>query len=122
MDAKRNRSGQDLCTVLVVDDEEGILTSLARVLARAGYRVETWRSPRRFLEEARWSAPCCVVLDVHMPEMKGPEVQARLSAVDPSPAVVFMSGAADVPTSVQVMKAGAVDFIDTARPAITLVP
>ena len=97
--------------VYLLDDDEFVLRMLARVLRRAGYRVASFDSPRRFLQEAPLTPPCCLVLDVHMPEMDGLEIQRALAATETPPAMVFISGGADIPTSVRVMKAGAVDFL-----------
>jgi FixJ family two-component response regulator len=97
--------------VYVLDDEVSILTAVARTLRRAGYTVATYSSPRAFLEEATLLPPCCVVLDVHMPEINGFEIQERLAGLEQPPSIVFMSGASDIGTSVKAMKAGAIDFL-----------
>ncbi|HSM91447.1 MAG TPA: response regulator [Anaeromyxobacteraceae bacterium] len=97
--------------VFVLDDEEGILSAVGRTLRRAGYAVSTFSSPRAFLDEAKLDPPCCVVLDVHMPEINGVEIQERLASLEQPPSIVFMSGASDIGTSVRAMKAGAIDFL-----------
>lgn len=97
--------------VYLLDDDALVRRTLERVLRRAGYRVAAFGSPRQFLQEAALSPPCCLVLDVQMPEMDGVEIQQRLAATGEPPSIVFISGGADVPTSVRVMKAGAVDFL-----------
>jgi FixJ family two-component response regulator len=97
--------------VYLVDDDPLVLRTLARVLRRAGYRVATFESPLRFLREAALTPPCCLVLDLQMPEMDGVQLQQRVAATEHPPSIVFISGGADVPTSVRVMKAGAVDFL-----------
>jgi FixJ family two-component response regulator len=97
--------------VYLLDDDLLVLRALTRVLRRAGYRVAAFESPRRFLAEAPLTPPCCLVLDVHMPEMDGLQIQQRLSTSANPPAMIFISGGADIPTSVRVMKAGALDFL-----------
>lgn len=97
--------------VYVLDDEETVLSVLGRTLRRAGYQVATFSSPRLFLQQAKLDPPCCVVLDVHMPEITGVEIQERLAQLEQPPSIVFMSGAADVGTTVRAMKAGAIDFL-----------
>lgn len=97
--------------VYVLDDEETVLSVLARTLRRAGYLVATYDSPRRFLEEAKLDPPCCLVLDVHMPEINGVELQERLARTEQPPSIVFMSGVPDVGATVKAMKAGAIDFL-----------
>ena len=118
MEAKKRGDGdhQSRGNVHVVDDEPVVTTVIARVLRRAGYRVETWNDPETFLGNARLDPPCCVVLDLHMPGLSGPEIQARLAALEMPPAVVFVSGGAGVPDSVRAMKAGAVDFLQKPFP------
>ncbi len=97
--------------VYVLDDEETVLSVLGRTLRRAGYLVATYDSPRRFLEEAKLDPPCCLVLDVHMPEINGVELQQRLARTEQPPSIVFMSGVPDVGATVKAMKAGAIDFL-----------
>jgi RNA polymerase sigma factor (sigma-70 family) len=96
--------------VSVVDDDELVLRSLARLLKSGGFAVRTFPSPQKFLEQ-RPAGPGCVVLDMAMPGLSGLELQERVSrSGNPCP-VVFLSGESDVPTSVQAMKGGAVDFL-----------
>ena len=109
--APRTQSGRDRPTVFILDDEPSILTVLGRALRRAGYEVATYGSPHAFLEEARFDPPCCIVLDLHMPEINGVEIQRRLAEFENPPPIVFISGAADVGSTVKAMKAGAVDFL-----------
>jgi FixJ family two-component response regulator len=110
--AEHSKSGDGASPhVYVVDDDLPALKMTARLLSRAGYRVGSYASPVTFLDEARLTPPCCLVLDVQMPGLSGLEVQSRVAGAPVPPAVVFVSGGADVPTSVGAMKAGAVDFL-----------
>jgi FixJ family two-component response regulator len=97
--------------VVILDDEDAVLVALSRALRRAGYEVSTYQDPRVFLAEAKLDPPCCLVLDVYMPGINGVEIQRRLQELEHPPAIVFMSGLSDIPTSVKAMKAGAVDFL-----------
>jgi len=110
-DMQRTKFGGEAPCVYVLDDEKSVLSAVARALRRAGYAVATFSSPRAFLEEAKLDPPCCVVLDVHMPEINGVEIQERLAGLEQPPSIVFMSGASDIGTSVKAMKAGAIDFL-----------
>jgi FixJ family two-component response regulator len=94
-----------------VDDDEVLLASLARVLVRAGHHVETYPSPRAFLDRARPDPSSCVLLDVEMPGISGLELQELLARWEAAPAVVFMTAHADVPSAIRAMKRGAVDFL-----------
>jgi two-component system response regulator FixJ len=66
--------------IAVVDDDPSFLRSMERLLRVAGYRVSAFASPCAFLQSLTPPLPACVVLDMHMPEMTGIEVQDRLLA------------------------------------------
>lgn len=110
-EGSKTPAGDGAPHVYVLDDEEGVLSVVGRTLRRAGYQVATFSSPTAFLAEARLTPPCCVVLDVHMPEINGVEIQERLVSSEQPPSIIFMSGAGDVGTTVKAMKAGAIDFL-----------
>lgn len=97
--------------VLLLDDDESVLRSVARLLRSAGHTVEPFSSPREFLRRAPAEEAGCAVIDLSMPEMTGLDVQAALQASGCLLPLVFMSGAADVPEAIQALKAGAVDFL-----------
>lgn len=96
--------------VLVVDDDPSVRKSLTRLL-EADYTVEAFASAREFLARAPHPGPCCLVLDVRMPGLTGIQLQELLAATGRRMSIVFVSGHADVPTSVKAMKAGAVDLL-----------
>jgi len=102
---------QDERVVFVVDDDPSVRKSVARLLRVAGFRTETFVSAVDFLERDRDSIGGCVVLDMHLPELSGLDAQVKLAESQPLLPIVFISGYGDVPTSVQAMKAGAVDFL-----------
>ena len=97
--------------VFVVDDNPSVRKSLARVLAAVGYTVEAFASAREFLARPPHPGPCCLVLDVRMPGLSGIQLQEMLAATGRRLSIVFVTGHADVPTSVRAMKAGAVDLL-----------
>ena len=98
-------------TVYAVDDEPATLKAIARLLRAAGWSVAAFGSPREFLEKLDPAAPGCLVLDLSMPEMTGLEVQQALDERRCALPIVFLTGRADVPTSVKAMKRGAADFL-----------
>jgi FixJ family two-component response regulator len=98
-------------TVFVVDDDASVRRSLARLLRTAGWNVETLSTAREFLRRAPVSEPACVVLDVRMPEISGPELHSQMRESGLSLPVIFLTAYGDVPTSVEAMKRGAVDFL-----------
>jgi FixJ family two-component response regulator len=101
----------DDVTVFVIDDDASVRRSLARLLRTAGWNVETLPTAREFLARVSVSKPGCAVLDVRMPEMSGPELHDRMRKMELSLPVIFLTGHGDVPTVVQAMKRGAVDFL-----------
>jgi RNA polymerase sigma factor (sigma-70 family) len=103
--------GAGEATVFVIDDERSVRHALARLLRSAGHRVETFASAQEFLKREQYEGVGCLVLDVRMPGMTGPELFDRMSEKGLSMPVVFLTGHGDVPTSVRAMKKGAVDFL-----------
>ena len=97
--------------VCVVDDEASIRKSLVRVLASSGLAAEAFESARAYLARPLHDGAVCLVLDVLMPELTGPDLQQQLLASGRQEQIVFITGDGDIPTSVQAMKAGAVDFL-----------
>jgi FixJ family two-component response regulator len=97
-------------TVFIVDDDEAVVRALTRVLRSADFVVEPYSSPRAFLARAQHDGPGCLLLDQRMPDITGLDLQRQLGP-NPSLPVVFMSAYGDVGTSVQAMKAGAIDFL-----------
>jgi FixJ family two-component response regulator len=98
--------------VFVVDDDPSVRRGLARLLVSAGHTVETFATAQDFLDRARHQEACgCVVLDLRMPGLSGLDLQQELKALAPALPIIFLTGHGDVPTSVQAMKDGAVDFL-----------
>ncbi|PID38819.1 MAG: Fis family transcriptional regulator [Proteobacteria bacterium] len=111
-------------TLLIVDDEPNILTSLRRALELEDFRALTVSSGAEALELCTTSTPDLVLLDVAMPELDGIEVLRRLKSSQPNLPVVMMSGHSTIETAVQATKLGANDFVEkplsTERLLITL--
>jgi FixJ family two-component response regulator len=97
--------------VFVVDDDESVRKSLARLIRSAGLGVETFPSAQQFLASQRPDVPSCLVLDVRMPELSGLDLQKRLAEINVEIPIVFITAHGDIPTSVRAMKAGAVEFL-----------
>lgn len=98
-------------TVFIIDDDPSARRGLTRLVRAAGLDVESFASAQDFLASGRQSAPGCIVLDVKMPAMTGPELQAELEKADYCLPIIFISAYGDVPTTARVMKRGAVDFL-----------
>jgi len=99
--------------VLVVDDDPSVRTGLARVLRSAGYAVEVFEGARPLLGRLpSLGVPCCIVSDVRMPGMDGLALQEELRAGGAPLSLVFLTGYADVPTTLRAMKRGALDLLE----------
>ncbi len=103
--------------VFIVDDDELVLQSVKAVLTQNGYSPECFRSADQFLHQAPLDIPGCVVSDLNMPGIDGLQLQERLAAVESMLAVVILTGFADVPTAVQVMRKGAATLLE--KPYLT---
>jgi RNA polymerase sigma factor (sigma-70 family) len=98
--------------VHVVDDDASFRTAIERRLKKAGYEVATYPSAQHLLDRfPDQRGPGCILLDVRIPGLSGPELQGRLGELGSTLPIVFLTGYADVPTTVQAIKAGADDFL-----------
>jgi RNA polymerase sigma factor (sigma-70 family) len=99
-------------TVHVVDDDASFRTAIERRLTKAGYAVATYPSSQQLLDRLPdESEPGCILLDVRIPDLSGPDLQDRLSMLGSTLPIVFLSGYADVATTVRTIKAGAENFL-----------
>jgi RNA polymerase sigma factor (sigma-70 family) len=97
--------------VHVVDDDESLRTALLRLLDAAGFKARGYSSTGDFLINASSGGPGCLLLDVRLPGPSGLELQAGLRQQGIELPIIFLTGYADVPSSVRAMKGGAVDFL-----------
>jgi two-component system response regulator TtrR len=95
----------------VVDDDESIRTLWRWLMESNGIAVQTFASAAAFIDSYRKGDPGCLILDVRLPGMSGPELQEHLRREAIEIPIVFVSGHGDVPTAVNAIKGGAVDFI-----------
>ncbi len=98
-------------TVFVVDDDASMRESLRWLLESVQLKVQTFDSAEAFLAIARPDACGCLVLDVQMPGLSGPELMTELKRRHIHLPILFLSGHGDIPTVVQAIKGGAVDFL-----------
>jgi two-component system NtrC family response regulator len=97
--------------VYVVDDDASIRAAVASLLRSAGVAADTFASPQELLVRCRTAPPSCLVLDVKLPGLSGLDVQQELARMNVHVPIVFLTGYADVPTSVRAMKSGALEFL-----------
>jgi two-component system, LuxR family, response regulator FixJ len=98
--------------VYVVDDDPSVQRVLERTLTSAGWRVQMYESGPEFLDAFDPDRPGCLILDLRMPRMNGLTVQEKLMAMGSTLPIIFLTAFGDVPTAVQAMQAGAVDFLE----------
>ena len=99
-------------TIHIVDDDASLRTALERRLKKAGYEVATYPSAQQLLDRLPDdNGPGCILLDVRMPGLSGPDLQTRLAELGSTLPIIFLSGFADVRTTVKTIKAGAEDFL-----------
>ena len=98
-------------TVFIIDDDPSVRKGLTRLVNAAGIKTEAFVSAKDFLAFAKIDGPGCIVLDVQMPEMTGPELQEELRKSEYSIPIIFISAHGDVPIAAKTMKKGAVDFL-----------
>lgn len=113
-----------------MDDDESVRRALSTLLRAIGYRTSVYASPTEFLSKYDPHAPSCLLLDVHMPEMSGLDVQQHLIRSGSILPVIIMTGHGDVPMAVQAKKSGAFGFLqkpfnndellDLIRPALRM--
>src|ERR1044072_357762 len=102
---------QHQAIVFVVDDDVSVRESLDLLIKFVGWQPETFASAADFLARPRTMAPCCLVLDVSLPDLNGLELQKLIASERTDMPIIFITGHGDVPMTVQAMKAGAVEFL-----------
>jgi FixJ family two-component response regulator len=102
---------QSAPTVVVIDDDEDVRTSLGSLLRSVGTQVRLHGSADEFLAAPAPAAPCCLVLDVSLPGISGLDFQVELEKAGIHIPIVFITGYGDIPMTVRAMKAGAVEFL-----------
>jgi FixJ family two-component response regulator len=98
-------------TIFLVDDDPAVLQAIDGLLRAAGYPTKAYCSAKTFLDEHDVSIPGCVVLDLAMPELNGLDVQKVFARQGITRPIIFLTGQATIPDSVQAMKGGATDFL-----------
>lgn len=98
-------------TISIVDDEESVRKALRRLIKAAGFEVDTFSSGSAFLTSLQTRQPDCVVLDLHLPEFSGLEVQERLRHEKMSLPTIMITGRDDPGMSERVLAAGAKAYL-----------
>jgi len=97
--------------VFIVDDDRSMCEALERLLGTVGLKAHTFGSAQEFTRTKRLDVPSCLVLDVRLPGLSGLDLQRRLVDMEPPMPIVIITAYADIPMTVQAVKAGAVEFL-----------
>jgi FixJ family two-component response regulator len=107
--------------VFVVDSDASVRESLESLIRAAGWRPETFASAQEFLIHPRPFVPCCLILDVTLPDLSGLELQERIASERSDMPIIFLTSYADIAVTVKAMKRGALEFLTKPFDAEALV-
>ena len=99
-------------TIAIVDDDDGVRTSLASLIRSLGYEARCYGSALDFLAAGESRDPDCMIADIQMPHMTGDQLQAELISSGRIFPMIFMTAFPNEATRARVMAAGAIDFLD----------
>jgi len=97
--------------VYIVDDDEDVRKALHMQLESVGLKVENFSGCSDFLKTLPANASGCLILDVRMPDMTGPQLQAEMLRKNIDLPIIFLTGYGDIPLAVKTVRLGAVDFL-----------
>jgi len=97
--------------VFVIDDDAGMRQAIQDLVESVDLRAECFTTGEEFLRKQRTSDPCCLVLDVRLPQMSGLDFQHRLAEIGLQIPIIFITAHGDIPMSVKALKSGAVEFL-----------
>jgi FixJ family two-component response regulator len=97
--------------VIIIDDDESVQNAMKNLIRSLGHSVEAFGSAKAFLESNTIETASCLILDVHMPEMSGVELQQHLSAAGYRTPIIFMSARPNEATRARVMEDGAIGYL-----------
>lgn len=100
-------------TVYIVDDDKAVRTGLENLLGSMGYRTESFSGGQEFLDSYRDNVgPGCVLLDLTMPKMDGLQTQDAIKRAGFHLPIIFLTGNADVKSTISAFKKGAIEFLE----------
>jgi len=97
--------------VFIVDDDVSVRESLEFLIRQQRWQPEVFASADEFLSRTRPLVPSCLILDLSLPGLSGLDLQERIANERTEMPIIFITGQADIPSTVQAMKAGAVEFL-----------
>jgi FixJ family two-component response regulator len=96
----------------IIDDDRSFRTALGRLVETYGFYASSYESGEDFLARVAEPEAGCILLDLKMPGLSGPELQERIAQAVPLLPVVFLTGQGTIAAGVQAMKGGADDFLE----------
>lgn len=109
-------------TIFVIDDDTGVRAALERLLRTAGWEVMAYVSADSFLGTLPVAECGCILLDVSMPGMTGPQLHEHLAARGNEYPIIYLTGHSSVAIGVTAMKSGAFDFLEKPVDGDLLIP
>ncbi|HET9378680.1 MAG TPA: response regulator transcription factor [Chthoniobacterales bacterium] len=97
--------------VFIIDDDAGMRQAIQDLVESVDLRAECFTTGEEFLRKQRTSDPCCLVLDVRLPQMSGLDFQRQLADIGLQIPIIFITAHGDIPMSVRALKSGAVEFL-----------
>jgi FixJ family two-component response regulator len=97
--------------VFIIDDDAGMRQAIQDLVESVDLRAECFTTGEEFLRKQRTSDPCCLILDVRLPQMSGLDFQHRLAEIGLQIPIIFITAHGDIPMSVKALKSGAVEFL-----------
>lgn len=104
-------SAPDAQLISVVDDNELVRDAITSLLRSVGFKGESFSSAEKFLNSPSLSEAACLILDVRMPGLSGPDLQRRLASENRRIPIIFITAHADARIQAEVMRAGAFDLL-----------
>ena len=114
--SESHHMNSDSSFVHIVDDDPSVRTAVGRVLRAAGYQVTLHESASHLLQNLPAAERGCILLDVQMPGLNGPQLQEVLGKMNFALPIIFLTGHGDIPMSVRAIKSGAEDFLSKPAP------
>jgi FixJ family two-component response regulator len=99
------------CTIFIVDDETAVRRGFSLLIRSAGYSVRNYASIREFLDSENFIGEGCILLDIYLEGESGLDLQEAISRKFSNLPIIYITGAGNVPMSVQALKKGAINFL-----------
>jgi FixJ family two-component response regulator len=98
-------------TIAIIDDDESVRSSLENLVKSLGFGVESFVSAGQFVGSNRMRDTACVILNVHLPGMGGPQLQSHLASAGLLIPIILITASKDEKTRAQAVQAGALAFL-----------